>query len=174
MSGKSVVYVIVLLSLSLFFFANNGGCTRNTSSIEGIDVTEMKVKEVVLEPNSGNPIVIIQDLYENVSLSIWIGASEAFAIATKMEEINFYRPMTHDLMRNILKEVKVSVIRVIITDLKDDTYFAVIVIRYRGRELVVDSRPSDAIALALRTNAPIFVSTHLLNSRGVWEKLENI
>jgi bifunctional DNase/RNase len=77
-------------------------------------------------------------------------------------------------MRNILKEVKVSVIRVIITDLKDDTYFAVIVIRYRGRELVVDSRPSDAIALALRTNAPIFVSTHLLNSRGVWEKLENI
>ncbi len=174
MSAKRIVYALLLLSLPLFFFAYSGGCTRNSSSIEDLDVTEMKVKEVVLEPNSGNPIVIIQDLYENVSLSIWIGASEAFAIATKMEEINFYRPMTHDLMRNILREVKVSVIRVIITELKDDTYFAVIVIRYRGKELVVDSRPSDAIALALRTNAPIFISTELLNSRGVWEKLENI
>lgn len=118
---------------------------------------EMKVSGLAIDPLTNTPIVILKDVEEKRAVPIWIGLFEASAIATELEKVSFSRPMTHDLLHNILMTLDVKVTKIEINDLKDNTFFANIYFLKDGANVVVDSRPSDAIALALRENAPIFV-----------------
>ncbi|MBI4238718.1 MAG: bifunctional nuclease family protein [Deltaproteobacteria bacterium] len=118
---------------------------------------EMKVTGLTIDPFTSMPIIILKDVEEKNVLPIWIGLIEASAIATELEKIQLSRPMTHDLLRNILRSVGVEVNRVAVTDLADNTFYARIYLREDGKEIELDARPSDAIALALRAKAPIFV-----------------
>ncbi|MBI4011566.1 MAG: bifunctional nuclease family protein [Candidatus Rokubacteria bacterium] len=118
---------------------------------------EMKVKGLALDPLSNMPIIILRDEEEKRSLPIWVGLFEANAIALELEKISTPRPMTHDLIKNILESVDAKVEKIIVNDLRDNTFFALIHLRLGEEEITVDSRPSDAIALALRVGAPIFV-----------------
>ncbi len=117
----------------------------------------MKVFGLAIDPITSTPIVILKDLQEKKVVPIWIGLFEASAIATQLEKIDLSRPMTHDLMNDILNALEVKVSRIVITDLKNNTFFALIDMVKNGDDLMIDSRPSDAIALALRAGAPIFV-----------------
>jgi hypothetical protein len=123
---------------------------------------EMKVSGLTIDPITNTPIVILKDLQERKAIPIWIGLFEASAIATEMEKINFSRPMTHDLMNDILKILNVEITSVEICDLRNNTFFASIHLIRNGERFVVDARPSDAIALALRANAQIFVDDKVL------------
>lgn len=118
---------------------------------------EMKVSGLAIDPLTNTPIVILKDVGEKRAVPIWIGLFEASAIATELEKVSFSRPMTHDLLHNILMTLDVKVTKIEINDLKDNTFFANIYFLKDGASVVVDARPSDAIALALRENAPIFV-----------------
>ena len=124
---------------------------------------EMKVKQLALDPLSNMPMIVLRDEEEKRSLPIWVGLAEANAIALELEKIPTARPMTHDLIRNILESVGARVTKVIVNDLKENTFYAVIHLRLGPNDLTVDSRPSDAIALALRVDAPIFVDEEVLN-----------
>jgi bifunctional DNase/RNase len=118
---------------------------------------EMKVRGLALDPVSNMPIIILRDEEEKRSLPIWVGIFEANAIALELEKISTPRPMTHDLIKNILESVEAKVEKIVVNDLRDNTFFALIHLRLGDEEITVDSRPSDAIALALRAGAPIFV-----------------
>jgi len=118
---------------------------------------EMKVRGLALDPVSNMPIIILRDEEEKRSLPIWVGIFEANAIALELEKISTPRPMTHDLIKNILESVEAKVEKIVVNDLRDNTFFAVIHLRLGEEEITVDARPSDAIALALRVGAPIFV-----------------
>jgi bifunctional DNase/RNase len=118
---------------------------------------EMKVRGLALDPVSNMPIIILRDEEEKRSLPIWVGIFEANAIALELEKISTPRPMTHDLMKNIVESVDAKVEKIVINDLRDNTFFAMIHLRLGEEEITVDSRPSDAIALALRVGASIFV-----------------
>ncbi|MCX5857250.1 MAG: bifunctional nuclease family protein [Deltaproteobacteria bacterium] len=122
----------------------------------------MKVSGLTIDPITNTPIVILKDLEEKKAIPIWIGLFEASAIATEMEKISFSRPMTHDLMNDILKILDVEVTSVEICDLRNNTFFASIHLIRNGQRFVVDARPSDGIALALRANAQIFVDDKVL------------
>lgn len=122
------------------------------------EMIKMKVTGLTIDPFSNMPIIILKDDTEAMALPIWIGLIEASSIATELEKIELTRPMTHDLMKNILSELGVKVQKVEITDLTDNTFFASAHLVSRdGKGFVMDCRPSDAIALALRANADIFV-----------------
>ncbi|MBI2346157.1 MAG: bifunctional nuclease family protein [Deltaproteobacteria bacterium] len=125
-------------------------------------LVEMKVTGLTIDPFTSMPIIILKDLEEKSALPIWIGLIEASAIATELERIQLARPMTHDLLKNILDALTVRVGRVAVTDLADNTFYARIYLLHNGRELEMDARPSDAIALALRTKAPIFVEKRVI------------
>ena len=118
---------------------------------------EMKVKGLALDPLSNMPIIILRDEEEKRSLPIWVGLFEANAIALELEKIPTPRPMTHDLIKNILESIDARVVKVEVNDLRENTFFAVIHLQLGSAEIAVDSRPSDAIALALRVAAPIYV-----------------
>jgi bifunctional DNase/RNase len=118
---------------------------------------EMKVKSLMMDPVTQMPIVILRDPSGESLLPIWVGLFEANAIALQLEKITTPRPMTHDLLRSVLSSMDAQVERIVITDLKENTFYAAVHLRCNGRDLSVDSRPSDAIALALRTDSPIFV-----------------
>ena len=124
---------------------------------------EMKVKGLTLDPLTNMPIVILKDIEGKKALPIWVGIFEANAIALEMEQVTTPRPMTHDLIKNILEGITAHVNRVVVNDLKDNTFYAVISLNLNGSEVLVDSRPSDAIALALRVNAPIFVEKKVID-----------
>ena len=118
---------------------------------------EVKIRALMMDPNSGTPIIILKDVQSDTMLPIWVGAYEANAIALEIEKIAPPRPMTHDLLRNLITELGVQVERVVVTSLRDNTFFAVIEMRNSdGERMVLDSRPSDAIALALRADCPIY------------------
>jgi uncharacterized protein len=123
---------------------------------------EMKVTGLTIDPFTSMPIIILKDLEERSALPIWIGLIEASAIATELEDIQLARPMTHDLLKNILDTLAVTVGRVAVTDLADNTFFSRIYLQRDGQEFEMDARPSDAIALALRTKAPIFVDKEVV------------
>ncbi len=123
---------------------------------------EMKIKGLMVDPVTNMPIVILKDEQEDRVLPIWVGIFEANAIALRMEDIDTPRPMTHDLLSNLLDKLDVKVDRIVVSDLKDNTYFARIHLLVNGGSEQIDSRPSDAIALALRTDAPIFVEQSVL------------
>jgi bifunctional DNase/RNase len=129
---------------------------------------EMRVSGLTMDPITNTPIVILKDLEEKKAIPIWIGIFEASAIATEIEKITFSRPMTHDLLNEIVKLLKTDVVRVEIHDLRNNTFFANIHLLRDGKLIVVDARPSDAIAFALRAGAPIFVDERVIEkSRNV-------
>ncbi len=123
---------------------------------------EMKVRGLALDPLSNMPIIILRDEEEKRSLPIWVGMFEANAIALELEKIATPRPMTHDLIKNILEALEARVVKVVVNDLRENTFFAVIHLQVGDSEITVDSRPSDAIALALRVAAPIFVDEEVV------------
>ncbi|HNQ63218.1 MAG TPA: bifunctional nuclease family protein [Syntrophorhabdaceae bacterium] len=123
---------------------------------------EMKVAGITVDPFTNTPIVLLKDLEDKDVLPIWIGLLEASSIATALENINTPRPMTHDLVKNLLDKLGVKIVRIEVNDLKDNTYYALLHLDVDNRRLVIDSRPSDAIAIALRTNAPIFVEESVI------------
>jgi len=125
-------------------------------------VLQMVVKGLTLDPLTNLPVVILKDVEGNRALPIWIGSFEANAIALEMERVTPPRPMTHDLIRNILEGLKAKVSRIVVNDLRDNTYYAVIFLSVNDTEVAIDSRPSDAIALALRVKAPIFVAEKVI------------
>jgi bifunctional DNase/RNase len=132
----------------------------------------MSVGGLTLDPVTKTPIVILKDTDNKLNLPIWIGLLEATAMATEIEGIKMARPMTHDLIKNILGEVGCAVDSVEITDLKENTYFALVYLNISGRQVVIDSRPSDAIALALRTKSPIFVAKAVLEASSILQQNE--
>jgi bifunctional DNase/RNase len=126
---------------------------------------EVKIRALMMDPNSGTPIIILKDVSSETMLPIWVGAYEANAIALEIEKIAPQRPMTHDLLRNLIVEMGAQVERVVVTDLRDNTFFAVIEMSTSdGATLMLDSRPSDAIALALRADCPIFVDMDVIRA----------
>jgi hypothetical protein len=116
----------------------------------------MKVRRVALDQQN-NPVVLLVDEDQTIALPIWIGQAEAMAIAMRLQGVQPPRPMTHDLLQTVLEQLSATVTRIVVSDVRDATYFAEIHLARNGSQLVIDSRPSDAIALALRTEAPIFV-----------------
>ncbi|MBN1472456.1 MAG: bifunctional nuclease family protein [Syntrophaceae bacterium] len=118
---------------------------------------EMKVLGLTIDPVTNTPIVILKDMDNNRAIPIWIGLFEASAIATELKKIVFPRPMTHDLFNEFLKSFQVTVNRIEIFDIRNNTFFANIYLTREGQNYTIDARPSDAIAIALRANAPIFV-----------------
>lgn len=129
------------------------------------ELIAMSIKGLMLDPVSNSPIVVLKDDDEKFFLPIWVGIFEANAIALQLENITTPRPMTHDLLRNMIAELNARVIQIVINDLRDSTFFAQIRLSVAGGDqtLEVDARPSDAIALALRTEAPIFVAQSVLD-----------
>jgi uncharacterized protein len=126
---------------------------------------EVKIRALMMDPNSGTPIIILKDVQSDTMLPIWVGAYEANAIALEIEKIAPPRPMTHDLLRNLLTQLGVQVERVVVTRLQDNTFFAEIEMRNsEGSLMRLDSRPSDAIALALRADCPIFVDMEVIKA----------
>ena len=122
----------------------------------------MKISSLNMDPVTNSPIVILKEIEGDQTLPIWIGLLEATAIASEMEGVKFSRPMTHDLLKNVMDEMDIKVNKIEICDLRDNTYYAFIHLIKNGEDLSIDSRPSDAIALALRAKAPIFVSDEVL------------
>jgi len=125
-------------------------------------MVKMEIKGLLMDPVSNMPVVILRDRDDALFLPIWVGLFEANAIAIEMEKIQAPRPMTHDLLRNVIREIGIQVDRVVVTELKDNTFFARIHLSRAGESWTVDSRPSDAIALALRAQAEIFVEEDVL------------
>lgn len=124
---------------------------------------QMKVTGLTIDPFTSMPIIILKDLEEKCALPIWIGLIEASAIATELERIQLARPMTHDLLKNILDSLQVTVTKVEVNDLADNTFFARLILKHSGKEIEMDARPSDAIAVALRTGAPIYVAKSVID-----------
>jgi bifunctional DNase/RNase len=125
----------------------------------------MKVRGLVHDPHTGMYIVILNDENDQEILPIWVGKFEANAICFALEGITPPRPMTHDLTKNILDNLDAKIISIVVNDLKESTYYAKLHLLFQGSELVIDSRPSDAIALALRTHVPIFVTEEVMSKR---------
>jgi uncharacterized protein len=120
---------------------------------------EVRVRGVTVDPQAGSPVVLLEELRGERVLPVWIGVFEARAIAMEIDHVTPPRPMTHDLIKTIIEQVKAQVTHVLITDLKDNTFYAQLALRAGGASLHIDARPSDAIALALRVKAPIYVAT---------------
>src|SRR6267142_4986458 len=134
------------------------------NEVPGMEI-EVKIRALMMDPNSGTPIVILKDVQSDTMLPIWVGAYEANAIALEIEKIAPPRPMTHDLLRNLIVELGLTVDRVVVTTLRDNTFYAVIEMSGQdGEAMRLDSRPSDAIALALRADCPIFVDAEVIQA----------
>jgi uncharacterized protein len=123
---------------------------------------EMKIRGLMVDPSTNAPIVILKDVSGDTVLPIWVGIYEANAIALEVEKASPPRPMTHDLLKTIIQGLNAEVQRIVVTELKDDTFYAVIWMEQNGESVTLDARPSDAIALALRADCPIFVSEEVL------------
>jgi len=124
---------------------------------------EMKIKGLMIDPITNMPIIILRDPNGSAVLPIWVGIFEANAIALQIEKIATPRPMTHDLLKSAIQGLEASVEKVLITDLKENTFYALIFLKHQGKMMPIDSRPSDAIALALRTGSPIFVNADVID-----------
>ncbi len=123
---------------------------------------EMKVAGIALDPSNNSPIVILRDLDGKYVLPIWIGIMEASAIAASLEGIRYSRPMTHDLFKSMVQSLGVRVEKIEVVDIRDNVFYALITLEYNGNKITVDARPSDAIAIALRTNSSIYVASHVV------------
>src|SRR6202040_249383 len=125
---------------------------------------EMKIRGLMMDPVTNMPIVVLKDVQGQAILPIWVGVYEANAIALEIEKVQTPRPMTHDLLKNVLLGLEVRVQKVVVNDLKDDTFYALIWVERDGEMMTIDSRPSDALALALRVDCPIFVEDIVLKN----------
>jgi hypothetical protein len=129
---------------------------------------EMTIKGLMVDPITNTPIIILRDKDGQRVLPIWVGVFEANAIALQIENVTTPRPMTHDLLKNIIQDLKARIQKVVVSDLKENTFYALIYLDAHGETVAVDARPSDAIALALRAHAPIFVEdTVIANAKTV-------
>jgi len=128
---------------------------------------EMKIRGLMMDPVTQMPIVVLKDVQGQSVLPIWVGAYEANAIALEIEKVQTPRPMTHDLLKNVFLGLEVSVQRIVVSDLRDDTFYALIWVERNGEMMSIDSRPSDALALALRVDCPIFVEEQVLKNSKV-------
>jgi bifunctional DNase/RNase len=128
---------------------------------------EMKIRGLMMDPVTNMPIVILKDVNGTAVLPIWVGIYEANAIALEIEKVTTPRPMTHDLLKNLLLGLEARVHKVVVSDLRDDTFYALIWLEADGQVLSIDSRPSDALALALRVDCPIFVEDEVLKNSKV-------
>jgi bifunctional DNase/RNase len=125
--------------------------------------TRMNISALTVDPLTNSPIVILREVDGDKTLPIWIGLLEATAIASELEGIKFSRPMTHDLLNNMLEMVNIEISKIEVCDLKENTYFALIHFKQGEKEMSIDARPSDALALSLRVSAPIFVDEEIIN-----------
>jgi uncharacterized protein len=130
------------------------------------ELTKLTVHGVVADPNTETQIVILRDERTAQVLPIWVGAAEGNAIKLAMDDAPTARPMSHDLLRSMMEHLSLAVSKVVVTDVKNNTFFASVYLTSQGTERTVDARPSDAIALALRTNSPIYVTANVLQQRG--------
>ena len=124
----------------------------------------MSIKGLMVDPITNTPIVILRDKDGQKVLPIWVGIFEANAIALQIENIATPRPMTHDLLRNVIHDLKAEVLKIVVCDLQENTFYALIYLELNGGTVAIDARPSDAIALALRTRAPIFVEDTVIDN----------
>jgi bifunctional DNase/RNase len=145
----SLFSLIVLFPISLY-------AAQETNSVEA------RVKTLMLDPNTQSPIVVLETVTDKKLLPIWIDVPEARAIALELEHVTTPRPLTHDLIRNIIQGLGATLQRVVITDLRNSTYFALLFLGLKGQDFQIDARPSDAIAVALRLKAPIYASAQVL------------
>ncbi|HEV2298824.1 MAG TPA: bifunctional nuclease family protein [Candidatus Acidoferrales bacterium] len=125
---------------------------------------EVKIRGLMMDPVTNMPVVVLKAIQGNGTLPIWVGIYEANAIALEIEKVQTPRPMTHDLLKNVLLGLNVRVQKVVVSDLKEDTFYAIIWMERDGRVISMDSRPSDALALALRLDCPIFVDEEVFKS----------
>jgi bifunctional DNase/RNase len=125
---------------------------------------EMKIRGLMMDPTTNMPIVVLKDVESETVLPIWVGVYEANAIALEIEKVTTPRPMTHDLMKNLLVGLDTRVHKVVVSELREDTFFAVIWMEREGKIISIDSRPSDALALALRLDCPIYVDEEVLKN----------
>lgn len=125
---------------------------------------EVRIRGLVMDPATNMPIVVLKDVGSDAVMPIWVGIFEANAIALEIEKMTAARPMTHDLTRNLVRHLNGELEKVVITELKDDTFYAVLCLKQGGEPIAVDARPSDAIALALRADCPIFVSEKVMET----------
>jgi bifunctional DNase/RNase len=125
---------------------------------------EVRIRGLMMDPSTNMPIVVLKDVGSDTVMPIWVGIFEANAIAIEIEKVSAPRPMTHDLARNLLRNMNAQLEKIVITELRDDTFFAVLWIRQDDELITMDARPSDAIALALRADCPIFVSEQVMQS----------
>lgn len=132
----------------------------------------MTVGGLTLDPVTKTPIVILKDSENKLNLPIWIGLLEATAMATELEGIKMARPMTHDLLNTLIGELGGSVECIEVTELRDNTYYALIYVKIEARRLTIDARPSDAISLALRTKSPIYVAKKVLEASSILQQME--
>src|SRR5882724_2037999 len=137
------------------------GYASELQAAQGSAAVETKVKTVMVDPNSQSPVVVLETVADKKLLPIWIDVPEARAIAIELDHVATPRPLTHDLIRNIIQGLGATLQRVTITDLRNNTYFAVLFLGFKGQDLQIDARPSDAIAVALRMKAPIYASTQV-------------
>jgi bifunctional DNase/RNase len=125
---------------------------------------EMKIRGLMMDPVTNMPIVVLKDASGSAVLPIWVGVYEANAIALEIEKVQTPRPMTHDLLKNVLFGLDAQVQKVVVNDLRDETFYALIWVERNGERMSIDSRPSDALALALRVDCPIYVEENVLKS----------
>ena len=130
---------------------------------------EMTIKGLMIDPITNMPIIILRDQDGQRLLPIWVGVFEANAIALQIENVQTPRPMTHDLLKNVIEDLAAQVERIVVTELKENTFYALIHLRADGQAVIVDARPSDAIALALRTRSPIYVEETVIQAPGALE-----
>lgn len=128
---------------------------------------EMKIRGLMMDPVTNMPIVILKDVNGSSVLPIWVGIYEANAIALEIEKVSTPRPMTHDLLKNLLLGLDTHVSKVVVSELRDDTFYALIWLNRDGQNITIDSRPSDALALALRVDCPIYVEDEVLKNSKV-------
>jgi hypothetical protein len=146
----------------LIILAMTALMTGNAYAAQQDNAVETKIKTMILDPRTDTPVLVLETVADKQLVPIWIDIPEAKAIALELKHVAVPRPLTHDLIRNILDGVGATLQRVTITDIRDNTYFAVLTIRLHGQEFRIDSRPSDAIAVALRMKAPTYVSAKVL------------
>ena len=125
---------------------------------------EMTIKGLMVDPITNMPIIILRDKDGQRVLPIWVGVFEANAIALQIENVTTPRPMTHDLLRNVIQDLKADILKIVVSDLKENTFYALIHLKTPAGPVAIDARPSDAIALALRTRAPIFVEESVIDN----------
>jgi uncharacterized protein len=139
------------------------GAVEN-SETGGLSLVEMTIKGLMVDPITNMPIIILRDREGQKVLPIWVGVFEANAIQLQIENIQTPRPMTHDLLRNVIQDLQAAVERIVVCDLKDNTFYALIHLRTPAGPVAIDARPSDAIALALRTRSPILVEERVIDN----------